>query len=107
MVEIPLLIMLIRLMSLRAQALREIHMKKRYLKKQYLARTPVLGVIEVTNNKCFYNGKLEKIKGHAGTRHSIKLENSKYTNNVPSEVNSFHNYGVPEKSWKRTCTTCS
>ena len=73
--------------------------EKALLKKAVSTQTPVLGVcrgLQVIN--VFYNGKLEKIKGHAGTRHSIILENSNHIIDVPSEVNSFHNYGVPRKN---------
>jgi len=68
------------------------------LAKAISTKTPVLGVcrgLQVIN--LFYKGKLKKIRGHAGTKHRLIIENSKNNYQIPSEVNSFHNFGIPRK----------
>tara|TARA_Y200000002_G_scaffold131739_1_gene108525 strand:+ start:8948 stop:9601 length:654 start_codon:yes stop_codon:yes gene_type:complete len=61
-------------------------------------KTAILGVcrgLQLIN--IFFNGKLKRISGHAGTRHSLIKEESSYKFDLPSEVNSFHDFVVPKK----------
>lgn len=72
--------------------------EKALLKAAISTHTPVLGVcrgLQVIN--VYYNGQLKKIKGHAGTRHPLIAENFNKNFEIPKEVNSFHNYGVPRE----------
>ncbi|MBC8298271.1 MAG: gamma-glutamyl-gamma-aminobutyrate hydrolase family protein [Pelagibacterales bacterium] len=72
--------------------------EKALLKAALSTHTPVLGVcrgLQVIN--VYYHGQLEKIKGHAGTRHLLIPENSINGLEIPSEVNSFHDCAVPRK----------
>jgi N5-(cytidine 5'-diphosphoramidyl)-L-glutamine hydrolase len=72
--------------------------EKTLLKAALSTKTPVLGVcrgLQVIN--VYYNGQLEKVKGHAGTRHLLIPENSINDFEIPSEVNSFHDCVVPRK----------
>ena len=72
--------------------------EKALLKVALSTNTPVLGVcrgLQVIN--VFYKGRLKKIKGHAGTKHPLILEDSDRGFEIPSEVNSFHDFAVPRK----------
>ena len=72
--------------------------EKALLKAALSTHTPVLGVcrgLQLIN--IFFNGKLKRIQGHAGTRHPLTPENSPNDFEIPLEVNSFHDYGVPRK----------
>ncbi len=70
--------------------------EKALLKFAILNGKPVFGVcrgLQIIN--IYYNGKLKKIKGHAGTRHSIISEVPSNKFKIPKEVNSFHDFAVP------------
>ena len=72
--------------------------EKALLEVALSTHTPVLGVcrgLQLIN--VFYQGQLKKIKGHAGTKHALVQEDSARDFEIPSEVNSFHNYAVPRK----------
>ncbi len=72
--------------------------EKALLKVALSTDTPVLGVcrgLQLIN--VYYTGQLKKVKGHAGTKHSLIPENSTHHFEIPSEVNSYHNYGIPRK----------
>lgn len=58
---------------------------------------PILGVcrgMQVINK--FFQGKLHKTEGHAGTRHTIII-NPDYSGYYPSSVNSYHNFAISQK----------
>ena len=68
------------------------------LEEAVLNEVPILGVcrgMQVIN--VFFDGKLNKIKGHAGTRHQLISEELNNDFEFPSEVNSFHNFSIPRK----------
>ena len=68
------------------------------LEEAVLNEVPILGVcrgMQVIN--VFFDGKLNKIKGHAGTRHQLITEELNNGFHFPSEVNSFHNFSIPRK----------
>ena len=72
--------------------------EKALLKMALLTRKPVFGVcrgLQIIN--IYYNGRLKKIKGHAGTRHPLITEASPYQFKIPKEVNSFHDFAVPRQ----------
>ncbi len=56
---------------------------------------PVLGVcrgMQMIN--FFFGGKLAKIKGHVGIKHSLNIVDNNYK--LPKVVNSFHNWSIPK-----------
>lgn len=70
--------------------------EKTLLKIALSTGTPILGVcrgLQLIN--VFYNGELVKIKHHAGTSHRLIAEDSITGFELPSEVNSFHDCGIP------------
>ena len=72
--------------------------EKALLKEAIITQTPILGVcrgFQLIN--IFYKGKLERIKGHAGTNHNLITQSSYNYFKFPSIVNSFHNCAVPRK----------
>lgn len=72
--------------------------EKALLEMALLTCKPVLGVcrgLQIIN--IYYNGRLKKIKGHAGTRHPLITEASPYQFKIPKEVNSFHDFAVPRQ----------
>tara|TARA_B100001287_G_scaffold86010_1_gene71874 strand:- start:12862 stop:13506 length:645 start_codon:yes stop_codon:yes gene_type:complete len=60
-------------------------------------QTKVLGVcrgMQLIN--CFLSGGLTRIKGHAGTKHTINVLSDNFYLGDKSEVNSFHDWGIYE-----------
>lgn len=68
------------------------------MKEALSTKTEILGVcrgLQLINT--FYNGELKRLSGHAGTRHSLIKEESSIKFQLPSEVNSFHDFVIPRK----------
>ena len=72
--------------------------EKALLKAAISTRKPILGVcrgLQIIN--VFYGGQLTKVKGHAGTKHHLVTEDLKTAFQLPSEVNSFHDFTILRK----------
>lgn len=57
---------------------------------------PVVGVcrgMQMLN--VFFGGGLTAVSGHSGVRHALQCE-SDFTNRIPEEINSFHNWTITE-----------
>ena len=70
--------------------------EKALLKAALSTGKPILGVcrgLQVINT--YYSGHLTRIKGHAGTRHRLMVEDSSNAFQFPFEVNSFHDCAAP------------
>ena len=57
---------------------------------------PLLGIcrgMQIINH--FLGGQLTTVNNHAGTRHKLNIDNA-YKDFLPTDVNSFHNWGIKE-----------
>lgn len=76
-------------------SLRRDNFEKILLRHAINNNIPVLGVcrgMQMINY--FLGGKLAKINGHVGVKHSLNIINKNYK--LPKIVNSFHNWSIPK-----------
>lgn len=72
------------------------HYECAILKEALLTSSPILGIcrgLQLIN--VYFGGKLERIKGHAGSRHPLNFEVDNIHYEFGREVNSYHDFAVP------------
>lgn len=68
-------------------------------------RIPVLAICRgMQMMYCWLGGELERVQGHAGCRHRIKIscDSSRLAGRDGDFVNSFHNWGIPRQGLPST-----
>ena len=69
---------------------------------------PVLGVcrgFQLIN--LFFGGQLERVSGHAATRHKILVSFDQDKQFKKTDVNSFHNWGIPNNKLSEHLVPCA
>jgi N5-(cytidine 5'-diphosphoramidyl)-L-glutamine hydrolase len=78
------------------------------LRYAQLRSTPVLGVcrgLQLIN--VFFGGKLGRVYGHVAKRHSVRIRFDKGAEFTFSDVNSFHDWGIPIDSLSEQLIPCA
>ena len=78
------------------------------LKNAQLNSLPVFSVcrgFQMMN--IFLGGKLEKISGHVARRHLVYYDFDQTDKFKSKEVNSFHEWGIPQKALAKDLITCA
>ena len=82
--------------------------EKQILKYSQSKAIPVLGVcrgFQMIN--LFLGGKLDRVHGHVGKRHPVRICFDQSNKFISSNVNSFHNWGIKRNNLAKQLVPCA